>query len=99
MGRPIPGIDEPLDENWWVRKKLREEGLSIVPPALEARRLIEKTLEELPRLANEAAVRKRLDELNEKVREAQRSPAAGPASGVAPVDVDAILARWRQERG
>ena len=37
FGQPIPGIDEPYDEMWWVRKKLREENLSITPPWLPTR--------------------------------------------------------------
>ena len=32
FGKPIPGIDEPPDECWWVREKLRREGLSLPPP-------------------------------------------------------------------
>ncbi|MHC4876821.1 MAG: DnaJ family domain-containing protein [Planctomycetota bacterium] len=28
FGQPIPGIDEPLDENWWLKQKLRREKLS-----------------------------------------------------------------------
>jgi hypothetical protein len=31
-------LDKPRDENWWVRGKLRSEGLSYLPPA--GRRLI-----------------------------------------------------------
>jgi len=27
FGRPNPIIDEPYDPNWWVRRKLRHEGL------------------------------------------------------------------------
>lgn len=98
LGRPIPGIDEPLDEDWWIRKKLREEGVSVIPPALEARRLIERTLEQVRQLGSESAVRRRIEELNRKVREAQLSPAAGPADGVALVDVEAVVAQWKAER-
>jgi hypothetical protein len=25
FGRPIPGIDQPLEENWWLKRKLKEE--------------------------------------------------------------------------
>ncbi len=34
FGQPIPGIDDPLDENWWVREKLKREGvkLTVAPP-------------------------------------------------------------------
>ena len=47
LGKPIPGIDQPLDENWWVKKKLRDENLSVLPPTLEARRAIERVRQEL----------------------------------------------------
>jgi hypothetical protein len=26
-GRPIPDLDKPFDELWWVKDKLRREGL------------------------------------------------------------------------
>jgi hypothetical protein len=26
-GKPIPGLDEPYDEHWWVRKWMAREGL------------------------------------------------------------------------
>ena len=26
-GKPIPNLDQPYDENWWVKQKLREEEL------------------------------------------------------------------------
>jgi hypothetical protein len=44
FGRPIPGIDEPLDENWWIREKLRREQINAVPPIIAARLEVEKTL-------------------------------------------------------
>lgn len=32
FGQPIPGIDEPHDEYWWVREKLKREGIKIEAP-------------------------------------------------------------------
>jgi hypothetical protein len=32
FGKPIPGIDEPYDELWWVKDMLKREGLSGLPP-------------------------------------------------------------------
>lgn len=26
-GKPIPDIDEPYDENWWLKKFLKREGI------------------------------------------------------------------------
>lgn len=98
LGRPIPGIDDPPDENWWVKRKLRDEELSIVPPVLHARRERERTLEAIGRLGDEAEVRQRLERLNEIIRQALLSPVAGPADGVALVDVEQELACWREAR-
>lgn len=46
-GEPIPGIDAPLDENWWVKQKLRDEGVNVLPPVLEARLDRERALDGL----------------------------------------------------
>ncbi len=27
-GKPIPGIDEPYDENWWLKSFLKREGIT-----------------------------------------------------------------------
>ena len=34
-GQPIPGITDPYDPDWWVKKLLKREKLSILPPALQ----------------------------------------------------------------
>lgn len=98
MGRPIPGIDDPYDERWWLRKKLAEEGIAIVPPTLAARRLIEQTRERLRQEADESAARQLLESLANVVREANRSPVPGPPCGVPLIDVDAELQVWRAQR-
>jgi DnaJ-like protein len=33
-GKPLADLDAPRDENWWIRNKLRDEGLSYTPPSL-----------------------------------------------------------------
>jgi hypothetical protein len=96
FGQPIQGIDEPLDENWWVKRKLREEGVGIVPPVLEARLAVEKTLAEIASMSSEAAVRRRLAALNETIRAAHYSPIAGPPGGVGEVDVEGVVASWKK---
>ena len=98
FGKPIPGIDEPLDENWWLKQKLRREKLSVVPPVIEARLRREQVLAEIDLSGSESVVRKRLTELNEFIRKAQLSPTAGPADGVAEVDVEATVAEWKRKR-
>lgn len=98
MGQPIPGIDEPLDENWWVKKKLRAENLSVVPPTIAARRQIELFRSEMAGITSEMQLRRRLEELNEQIRKAIFSTTLGPADGVQLLDVEVEVQRWRQLR-
>ena len=95
FGKPLASLDDPEDENWWIKSKLREEGLVILPPILEARRDIEKTLEAVRSMKSEHRVRQALGALNERIRAAHFSPHGGPADGVRPVDVEAVVAKWR----
>ncbi|MBX3436073.1 MAG: DUF1992 domain-containing protein [Planctomycetaceae bacterium] len=95
FGQPIPGIDDPLNENWWIKRKLREEGVSVIPPVLEARREIERTRAAIAGMKSETEVRRRLEALSEFVRRAMYSPVAGPADGVTPIDVEDELRTWR----
>lgn len=99
FGRPIPDIDRPHDENWWIKQKLKREELSVLPPILEARLEREKTLEAIWNLASEHQVRRRLEKLNEKIRAAHFSHIGGPADGVLPVDIEATVSEWRRRRG
>lgn len=99
LGRPIPGLDEPLDENWWVRDKLKRENVNAVPPVLEARLDVERTRERLRSITDERLVRRELEALAERVRRAHYSHVAGPADGIRPIDVETELARWRSQDG
>lgn len=98
FGQPIPGIEQPWNENSWIRQKLKHEGINALPPVLEVRREIEKTLEKLPSIGSEYTVRKMLAKLNERIREAHYSHIPGPADGVRPIDVEAAVERWKQQR-
>lgn len=98
FGRPIPGLDRPLDDNWWIRDKLKREELSVLPPILEVRLKIEKTLAELPEMTTEQAVRRRLEDLNAEIRSAHYSHIPGPAAGATPVDVERLIEDWRRKR-
>jgi hypothetical protein len=95
FGKPIPDLDGPDDENWWIKNKLRREGLVILPPILEARRDIEKTLEAVRSMHSERQVRLAIKALNERIRAAHFSPASGPPDGVRLVDSEAVVRTWR----
>lgn len=98
LGKPIPDIDLPLTENWWVKKKLQSEQLSVVPPTIAARRDIERTRESIVTMGREAEVRRLLEALNDRIREAIYSTTLGPADGVQLLDIEGELARWKVRR-
>lgn len=97
-GRPLPDLDRPYDENWWIRRKLREEQFVAVPPALQLRRDVDLARERIAAAATEAAVRAEVAAINERIRHANATIVAGPPSSVWPLDLDRVLARWRTTR-
>lgn len=100
-GKPLPGIDGPLEEDWWVKQKVRSEELpteALLPPALQLRRELAALPETVRHLRDEAEVRAAVREVNRRVAEYIRIP-TGPVLPVAPADPDAVVARWRAGRG
>jgi hypothetical protein len=98
FGKPIPGIDEPYDELWWVKDKLKREGLSSLPPALALRLDVERTLARLESLHAESDVRQELAVLNERIRKLSTGPLWGPPVDVVPLDVEEAVTAWRAGR-
>lgn len=98
FGRPLPSLDQELDENWWIREKLRRENISALPPGLAIRVEVHHTMDRIMRLSSEHAVRKTVEELNEKIRQAHYSSYWGPPSTTLPLDVDEVVAQWRQRQ-
>ena len=96
FGQPIPGLDQPHDELWWVKEKLKREQLSSLPPALEIRLDVERTLKRVAVLHAEEQVRETIRSLNERIRKASLGPVWGPPVDVVPLDVDELVAQWRK---
>ncbi len=97
-GKPLPGIDRPLDEDWWIRQKLRDEDLpldGLLPPALQLRKEVAALPDTVRDLSTEEEVRAAVREVNTRVAAFIRSP-SGPAIPVAPANVDAVVAQWRE---
>lgn len=98
MGEPLAGLDEPHDENWWIKEKLKREQLSILPPSLEILRDVEKTLAAVMGLPSERSVRREIAALNERIREANYRSVWGPPSTQMPIDIEATVVRWRAQQ-
>ena len=97
-GKPIPDLDKPRDELWWVKQKLRREHLSYLPPTIALRKEAEAALAAAARAGSEAEVRAILAAINARIAEGNRKAASGPPLNLAPVDVERAVARWRAAR-
>jgi hypothetical protein len=97
-GRPLP-LTGALEEAWWIKEKLRREKLSDLPESMAIRLEAERVLAEVARERDERRARERLEELDAKIRRVNRTTVSGPPTSLAPLDVEAILARWRAARG
>jgi hypothetical protein len=98
-GKPIADLDEPHDELWWVRRKLRQEQLSYLPPTLALRKAAEDALLEASRAGSEDQVRRIVADINARILEGNRKAASGPPLNLVPFDVERVLRTWRERRG
>lgn len=97
-GKPIPGLDGSRDENWWVKKWIEREGLSILPEGLELRKEIEGRLERVWKLLSIEAVRREVEAINDKIKRSNRSPAIGPSPNLKLLNAEKILKDWSRNR-
>ena len=97
-GEPIPELARPYDELWWVRKKLREEQLSIDPPTLVLRREYHETLAKIADAGSEGDVRRLVAAINERITYVNSHTTFGPPTDLVPLNVERVVAEWRDAR-
>ncbi|WP_116428081.1 DnaJ family domain-containing protein [Streptomyces spongiicola] len=98
LGKPLPDDLAPYDELWWLKGKMHQEGIAVLPPALALRKEAEDALEKAHRAPSEAAVRRIVTEINEKITEMLLMPPPGPPLGRRPYDADEVVREWRLRR-
>jgi hypothetical protein len=97
-GKPLPDIDRPRDELWWVRQKLKRENVQLLPPSLQVRKDLDAVRERIAATDDEKVVRALVAAINEKIREVTRSIVSGPPSTLVALAVERVVERWRDER-
>jgi hypothetical protein len=96
-GKPLAGLDGTRDDDWWIKRKLKEERLSYLPPTLALRKDVEAARARIAAATSEAAVRAEVDAINVRIREVNSRSVDGPPSTQMPLDVETIVARWRAD--
>ena len=97
-GKPLPNIGDTYDPDWWVKQLVKREDVSILPPALELLRKVEKELAVIERLDDEATVRHRVAALNVEIAKVNATVLEGPPTRLSTLDVDKVVERWRRTR-
>ena len=97
-GKPLRGLDGPHDPNWWVKKLIEREQISVLPAALALRREDVELDETLDRWSREQDVRQAVEDFNRRVVDARRQLQGGPPVITALRDVDTEVGRWEARR-
>lgn len=79
-----------------MRKKLKDENLSHLPPALELRKEVETAREQIAGARSEREARQMVANINECIRAVNRSALRGPATTVTPLDEELSVREWRE---
>ncbi len=97
-GKPIEGLGETYDPEWWLKKLVEREHIAVLPPALQLRKDDAGLDGNLDTLVSEKEARRFVEEFNARVIRARYTPVDGPPLITMPRDVDATLAAWHERR-
>ena len=96
-GKPLSGVDEPYDPDWWLKEKLKHENLDITPDTLVARRTVERWLESYLDTPTLPAVQRQIEKLNETIQVANTTD-LGPLLPQPLLDVERLSSEWLRNR-
>jgi len=88
-------LSDQHDPDWWLKRKIRDEGIETLPASLVLRREIEQAVRDAREAPTEADARRQIEAVNERIRNANRIAVSGPPVNLVTYDVDELLAYWR----
>ncbi len=97
-GKPIPGIDDPYDPDWWLKRLIARERITVLPPALALRKEDAEMNSRLDQESAPADVRRILEDFNARIVDARRQLQGGPPVITPLRDIDTEVAAWKQRR-
>jgi hypothetical protein len=97
-GKPLPDLGGRSDENWWIKGKLREEGLSCTPPSLALKKSVADALDAALAADSDDLAREIIGVINDRIREANRKGIKGPPVVFRPFEVESVLRDRRRRR-
>lgn len=97
-GKPIEGLGAEHDPDWWVKKLVEREQVTVLPPALTLRTEDAGLDDRLDRLGSERDVRRELVDFNDRVRHTLYSNPGGPPVITPQRDIEQEVSRWQERR-
>lgn len=97
-GKPIEGLGAEHDPDWWVKRLVERERISVLPPALELRKEDAEMADRLDRLVTEDEVRREIDDFNDRVRRARMQLKGGPPVITPERDPEIEVVDWAERR-
>jgi hypothetical protein len=97
-GKPIAGLDEPYNENWWLKQYLVRENLSALPQALAFKAELAQLIERLWRVPGELQLREEIKKINQRIAAMNATVLDGLPLDVGSMDVEETVSVWRSKR-
>jgi hypothetical protein len=98
-GKPIPGLGEGYDPDWWVKGLIQRENISGLGPKAILLRTEDAGLDALlDARYSEKQVRDIVEDFNARVIDARRQLQGGPPVVTKTRDVDVEVQRWHERR-
>ncbi|MCC3275514.1 MULTISPECIES: J-domain-containing protein [unclassified Arthrobacter] len=98
-GKPIPGLGDGHDPDWWIKGLLQRENVTGLGPAAILLRTEDAELDaRLDTRWSERQVREILEDFNARVINARRQLEGGPPVVTRTRDVEQEMLRWRERK-
>ena len=97
-GKPIEGLGDSHDPDWWLKKLVEREKIAVLPLSVQLRREEAELDTRLDTIGFEAEVRRVLTDFNERVVAARYRAPEGPPLITMPREVDESVAAWAARR-
>jgi hypothetical protein len=97
-GKPIADLGTEHDPDWWIKRLVERERITVLPPSLQLRKEDAELDDRLDKLAAESEVRREVEEFNARVLRARYTPVDGPPLVTQPRDVEETVKAWRDRR-
>ena len=93
-GKPIPNLENEYDPDWWVKNKIKEEGLDATPHILKVKAQVERWKKGMTKIYSAAMLKKQLKQLNQDITKANHG-VLGPIPPIPLLSEETILNKWK----